>query len=126
MRVQCVRDRARSAVAVELLGDADQPIAEVVGFLHHLRARGYSSTTLAAYAYDRLHFLRFLTQQDLTYAAFTPARALAFLEYLHTVRPRRPAHRLESRHADTVIPSLAATTINRMLAAVSSLAQLYK
>src|SRR5687768_9540021 len=101
MRVQCVRDRATGAVAVELLDDADQPIAEVVGFLHHLRVRGCSSNTLAAYAYDLLHFLRFLTQQDLTYAAFTPARALLFLEYLHTVWPRGPAHRLDSRRADT-------------------------
>lgn len=120
MRVQRVRDSATGAVTVELLDDADQPIIEVCGFLHHLHARGCSSNTQAAYAYDLLHFMRFLTQQDLTYAAFTPAHALRFLEYLQSVPSQRLAQRRAPRRAGDGHPSLAATTINRVLAAVSS------
>lgn len=120
MRVQRVRDSATGEVTVELLDDTDHPIIEVVGFLHHLRARGCSSNTLAAYAYDLLHFMRFLTQQDLSYAAFTPAHALGLLEYLQSVPSQRLAQRRQPRRATGAIPSLAATTINRILAAVSS------
>ncbi|MCI0389807.1 MAG: site-specific integrase [Acidobacteria bacterium] len=41
--------------------DDERPIPVVSGFLRHLSARGYSPNTLSAYAYDLLHFFRFLS-----------------------------------------------------------------
>lgn len=109
---------------VELLDDDDHPIIVVSAFLRQLMARGYSPNTIAAYAYDLLHFTRFLHQHDLTYTAFTPPQALTFLEYLRTIPSQRAAQRLSlvrvSPHDGQVVAHLAAPTINRILAAVSS------
>src|SRR5258707_3708693 len=93
MRVYRVPSDSVNDLAVELLDDADQPIAVVSQFLHHLRARGYSPNTLSAYAYDLLHFTRFLSQEHLTYEEFTPAYSLAFLDYLSHIPSRRQAQR---------------------------------
>jgi len=123
MRVQ--RTRADDQpISFELLDDLDQPIAVVSGFMRHLRARGCSPNTLSAYAYDLLHFMTFLMQQHITYEEFTPALAWKFLEYLREVPSHKRAQRFslvlcttEHGHSTT---RLSPTTINRILAAVSS------
>jgi site-specific recombinase XerD len=97
-------------VSFAVLDDAGEPIAAVAGFLRSLAARGCSPNTQSAYAYDLLHFLRFLAQRSRTYDEFTPADAWALLAYLREVPGRRPARRL----------GLAPATVNRILAAVSS------
>ena len=89
MRVRHVQ--ANGGVSVELLDDADQPLVVVSHFLHHLGARGYSPNTISAYAYDLLHFIRFLSHQFLTFEEFTPAHSLAFLDYLSHVPSRGQA-----------------------------------
>src|SRR2546429_5065157 len=78
----------------ELVDENEQPIPIVSSFLHHLRSRGYSPNTISAYAYDLLHFMTFLQEQQLSYQEFTPARSLRFLEYLFTLQSRGPAQRL--------------------------------
>src|SRR6266498_2452967 len=94
MRVTRVRTAGTNSSSLELLDDAGQPVPVVAGFLRHLAARGYSPNTLSAYAYDLLHFLRFLTQLGLTYEDFGPERALGLLQYLRAVPNRRSAQRL--------------------------------
>lgn len=124
MRVARVQAEGSRDIAFELRDDADQPIEVVGSFLRYLQAQNCSPNTVAAYAYDLLHFWRFLTAQDLTYQEFTPARSLTLLEYLRTVPSRQAAHRLspvlcttENGHSAT---RLAPTTINRIIAAISS------
>jgi integrase len=108
----------------ELLDDSGQPIPIVSGFLRHLRARGYSPNTLSAYAYDLLHFMTFLDEQQISYQEFTPARSLLFLEYLSTLPSRGPAQRLTlvlcTTDQGNSATRLSPTTINRIFAAVSS------
>jgi len=123
MRVRHVQ--LRGGVSVELLDDADQPLVVVSQFLHHLSARGYSPNTISAYAYDLLHFTRFLSQHLLTFEEFTPAHSLALLDYLSHVPSRRPAQRVglvlctttPDGHSTT---RLSPPTINRVFAAVST------
>lgn len=109
---------------VELLDDDDHPIVAVSAFLRQLTARGYSPNTVVAYAYDLRHFTCFLHQHGLTYPDFTPPHALAFLEYLRATPSHHPAQRLSLARAKAqdgrVVTYLAAPTINRILAAVSS------
>jgi site-specific recombinase XerD len=125
MRVQRIQQSSRQDLSFELLDDDDQPIPAVSGFMRHLRARGCSPNTLSAYAFDLLHFMRFLQEHQLTVQEFTPARALTFLEYLSTLPSRKRAHRL-SLVLSTKTPEgssatrLSPATLNRIFAAVSS------
>ncbi len=123
MRVRRIRDDS-GRVSYELLDDDDLPVPLVTGFLRHLDARGYSPNTLSAYAHDLLHFTRFLKRRGLSYADFTPAESLAFLEYLCEIPSRRRAQRfapvLVGAEGDQSALRLAPTTVNRILAAVSS------
>ncbi len=125
MRVHHIRKGSDHDETFELLDDGDQPIPVVADFLRHLRARGCSPNTLSAYAYDLLHFMTFLNQQQLTYQEFTPPHALQFLEYLSTIPSRKQARRLSlvlSTTTDEGAPTtrLSPATINRTFAAVSS------
>jgi integrase len=125
MKVQRIFLDGTNDISFELLDHADHPIAVVTKFMQHLRARGYSPNTLSAYAHDLLHFMTFLELHHLQYETFTPASAVDFLEYLHTLPSRRPARRFQlvvctTEAAGQSATRLAAPTINRIFAAVSS------
>ena len=124
MKVQRLKPGHDQAIALTIVDDHDQPIEVISGFLRHLHARDCSPNTLAAYAYDLLHFLSFLQQRHLTYLEFTPVHALDLLAYLRALPSRKPAQRLSlvlcTSDEEGSATHLAATTINRMLAAVSS------
>jgi len=62
-------------ITFDLLDENDQLIPAVSGFMRYLRTRGNSPKTLSAYAYDLFHFMRFLTQHQLTYKTFAPTRS---------------------------------------------------
>src|SRR5258706_10728073 len=94
MRVRRVQLNHKNDITFELLDEHDQPIPTVSGFMRHLRARGCSPNTLSAYAFDLLHFMRFLQQHQLTVQDFTPASALLFLEYLSTLASRKAGQHL--------------------------------
>jgi hypothetical protein len=94
MRVRHIRRDHAHDETFELLDDDDQAIPVVAGFLRQLRARGCSPNTLSAYAYDLLHFMTFLKEQQLTYLDFSPRHAFLFLEYLSMLPSRKSAQRL--------------------------------
>src|SRR6266568_2455372 len=94
MRVQRIQREPLPGISYILLDDKEQPIQVVSSFLSHLHARGFSPNTQAAYAYDLLHFLSFLKQQQLTYLEFTPMHALDLLAYLRAIPSRRQGSRL--------------------------------
>ena len=123
MRVR--RGEHDQSVAFDLLDDHDQPIAEVAGFMRHLSARDCSPNTLCAYAHDLLHFYQFLELTGLTLDGFGPPESLSLLEHLRRVPSRRPARRLDlvlttTTAAGSSATRLAAATVNRILAAISS------
>ncbi len=124
MRVRRIPSEAGGPVSFDILDDADQPIPTVTGFMQHLAARDYSPNTLAAYAHDLQHFLRFLAQQHRDYTEFRPSHALLLLEYLRGLPNRAHVQRLSPVLCSTVdgqsVTRLSATTVNRILAAVSS------
>lgn len=70
MRIQKVRDD--SGLRFLLLDGEGVEVTAVSDFLRHLRARGSSPNTLSAYAYDLLHFFRFLAGAGITYREFNP------------------------------------------------------
>jgi integrase len=76
-----------------------------------------------SYAYDLRHLWRFLDRDGLTWEQFAPRRSIALLEYLRSVPSRRPRQRMTLTvvvDADGPATKLAASTVNRILAAVSS------
>jgi integrase len=125
MRVQRLQLSSKQDVTFEVLDEHDQPIAAVAGFMRHLRARGCSPNTLSAYAFDLLHFMRFLEKHHLTYQEFTPPHALLFLEYLNSIPSCNQARRLglvlsTMTEEGTSATRLSPATMNRIFAAVSS------
>ncbi|WP_227874114.1 tyrosine recombinase XerC [Cupriavidus metallidurans] len=109
---------------VELLDDAGEPVIVVNVYLRHLAARNCSPNTLVAYAHDLQHLWRFLSQQHLEWREFRVWHTVEFLGYLRSLRiPLSPRRRsiAEARSIDgKPMTQLAATTVNRILAAVSS------
>ena len=109
---------------VELLGTDGQPVTVVKAFLEHLSARRCSPNTVRAYAYDLLHFWRFLAARGWGWQEFTATRALDLLEYLRAVASTGPAQRLGLSVAASVSGRtgrrLSPASVNRALAAVSS------
>lgn len=110
--------------SVELLDSHGEVVAIVDVFLRHLAARDYSPNTLIAYGHDLQHLWSFLTSKGLQWFDFTPRHTIEFLEYLRSETATNCVQRLvptvavvrEGRPA----LRLAAATINRILAAVSS------
>ncbi|GAA4967429.1 tyrosine-type recombinase/integrase [Actinoplanes utahensis] len=96
----------------------------VAGFLRFLAARDCSPNTLVSYAYDLRHLWRFFARRGLTWQEFAPRDAIPLLEYLRSVPSSRPRQRMTltvvTTDAGTPATKLAATTVNRILAAVSS------
>jgi len=108
---------------VELLGEDGEPIEVVSGFLRFLAARDCSPNTFVSYAYDLRHLWRFFARDGLTWEEFAPRHSIAFLEYLRSVPSRRPRQRMTLAvvvDADGPATRLAPSTVNRILAAVSS------
>ena len=108
---------------VDLLGEDGEPVEVVSGFLRFLAARDCWPDTLVSYAYDLRHLWRFFDRDGLTWAEFAPRHSIALLEYLRSVPSRRPRQRMTLTvvvDADGPATKLAATTVNRILAAVSS------
>lgn len=75
-----------------------------------------------SYAYDLRHLWMFFDRDGLSWEEFAPRHAIGLLEYLRTVPSRRPRQRMMTLVIDADGPAtrLAATTVNRILAAVSS------
>src|SRR5260221_4279318 len=125
MRVHHIRKDNDHDETFELLDDDGQAIPVLAGLLRHLGARGCSPNTLSAYAYDLLHFMTFLKEQQLPYLDFAPRHAFLFLEYLSMLPSRKSAQRLSLVLSTTTDEGTSATrlspaTINRTFAAVSS------
>jgi site-specific recombinase XerD len=125
MRVHRMQLGNINDITFELLDEHDQPILAISGFMRYLRARGCSPNTLSAYAFDLLHFMRFLEKHHLTYQEFAPPHALLFLEYLNSVPNRKQVRRLGLVLSTTTEEGGSATrlspaTMNRIFAAVSS------
>jgi site-specific recombinase XerD len=122
MRVQKVHLNAGYEVA--LLDDEGLAIPIVSNFLGYLSARGCSPNTLCAYAHDLQHFYQFLSGASIQIQEFTPRRTLDFLQYLRAVANRGKTRKLpagiDCGAAPQSIPQFAPTTVNRILAAVST------
>ncbi|WP_262697946.1 MULTISPECIES: tyrosine-type recombinase/integrase [Streptomyces] len=92
--------------------------------MRFLKARDCSPNTLVSYAYDLRHLWQFFENRDLSWERFGPPDAIALLEYLRSVPSRRPRRRMTlsvvTLDADGPATKLAASTVNRILAAVSS------
>jgi integrase len=89
-----------------------------------LRPETARRNTLVSYAYDLRHLWRFFARRGLTWQEFAPRDAIPLLEYLRSVPSSRPRQRMTlavvTTDAGTPATKLAATTVNRILAAVSS------
>jgi integrase len=109
---------------VELLDEDGESIEVVSGFMRFLAARDCSPNTLLSYAYDLRHLWRFFVRDGLTWEEFAPRHSIALLEYLRSVPSSRPRQRMTLAVVvdgdGGPATKLAASTVNRVLAAVSS------
>jgi integrase len=109
---------------VELLDEDGESIEVVSGFMRFLAARDCSPNTLLSYAYDLRHLWRFFVRDGLTWEEFAPRHSIALLEYLRSVPSSRPRQRMTLAVVvdgdGGPATKLAASTVNRILAAVSS------
>nr|WP_229925036.1 tyrosine-type recombinase/integrase [Streptomyces sulfonofaciens] len=92
--------------------------------MRFLAARDCSPNTLVSYAYDLRHLRLFFAGSGLTWERFGPPDSIALLDYLRSVPSRRPRRRMTlsvvTVDAEGPATKLAASTVNRILAAVSS------
>jgi site-specific recombinase XerD len=104
-----------------LAGPAAPGFVLVDDYLAYLADRNYSPKTVRAYGYDLLAFCRWLAAEDLPLAAVATEVLLRFLRACREAkvagRPGPNVVRLTGRRMD----QYAAATINRRLAAISSL-----
>ena len=112
-----VRHSDASGPPVELVDGDGAAVAPVRDFLAHMAARGCSPHTVKAYAYDLRHLFAFFDVEALDWTALTPARAVAFLVHLRTTPARGRYLASAVQAADS---RLAPTSVNRVLACVSS------
>ncbi len=110
--------------SVQLLDTHGNVVIVVDSFLRHLAARDYSPNTLIAYAHDLQHLWEFLSSVGLAWQDFTPRHSILFLEHLRAAITASRVQRLMPTEAfvHEGLPALrlAGSTINRILAAVSS------
>jgi integrase len=122
MRVQKVY--VNSGYEFALLDNEGLAIPIVADFLGYLRARGCSPNTIVAYAHDLRHLFQFLEGAHIHYQEFTPRRTLDFLQYLRALpshrKVRQLAPELSRSGPEGRTTQLAPTTVNRILAAVST------
>jgi site-specific recombinase XerD len=104
-----------------LVGDGFDGIELVKEFLGYLVDRNYAPLTVRAYAYDLLHFARWMTAEQLSVAAVNTD---VLLRYLRACRTQVLAH----QHGGNVFSirdgrsrGYAPRTVNRRLAALSGL-----
>lgn len=106
-----------------LAGPRADAFALVNEFLAYLADRNYSPRTVRAYAFDLLHFVRWLAGQGLVLDDVTTDVMLRFLAACReAVTPQRPGGNVYSI-ADGRNTGYAPATVNRRLAAVSGLFQ---
>jgi integrase/recombinase XerD len=119
-----VKRKELESWGVELVDAEEQPIPVVSLFLKYIAARGCSPNTVLAYAYDLAHLWSFLAVAQLGWEHLSAEQALDFLVHLRVL----PSKRRGSSRCITLVADrgsqtsrgLSASTINRMLAAVSS------
>jgi site-specific recombinase XerD len=124
MKVVKVVTNAVGPPTFQLRDDSGGEVEIVSAFLRHLTARNCSPNTVSAYAYDLSHLWRFFEERQTTYLDFTPAVAVSFLDYLRNVPRRWQAQGLRPvpvlPHSEPPARRLSPTSVNRILAAVSS------
>jgi site-specific recombinase XerD len=103
------------------LGGATAESLELANdYLAYLADRGYSRATTRSYAYDFLHFFRWLTAERLSLATVTTDTLLRYLSACRQVRlPGQKDNVVWLRSGRAL--GYAPTTINRRLAAISGL-----
>ena len=114
-------------MSIELTDESGTPVAIVGAFLAYLSARDCSPNTIVAYAHDLAHLWRFLSARQLAWHELRPLHTVEFLQFLRSVttlhRSRRTGPRLAVVNNGELRAALAASTINRILAAISSFYQ---
>ncbi len=105
----------------QLVGEAPSGVVETCNdYLAYLADRHYSPATVRAYAFDLLHFVRWLAGESLALGAVSTDTLLRYLAACRT-------QRLRGQHDNVVsirrrkATGYAPTTVNRRLAAISGL-----
>lgn len=120
-QMRVVRTKSSGIVSGVMLLDPDgSAVLPVCRFLQHVLDSGGSPNTASAYGFDLKNLFEFLDGTGTDWQDFRSAVALNFLGWLRKSPSRRPAQRLGLAMTGPQGRLLAAATVARVLAAVSS------
>ncbi|WP_062354678.1 tyrosine-type recombinase/integrase [Bacillus kwashiorkori] len=124
MRVEKVRDKDGKVINYILVGDDFQEVKVVSDFIAYLRVKNYSPNTLKNYIYDLRYYFEYLEVIQKSHKEIRPKDLVDFISYLKEKPARgKPSNVITIQdiakgHKKT--GTLSASTINRILACISS------
>lgn len=124
MRVEKVRDTNGQVINYILVGEDFQEIKEVTDFISYLRVKNYSPNTLKNYVYDLRYYFEYLEGIRKNYKEIKPKDLVDFINHLKEKPAKRKPNNLitiqDIAKGFKKTGTLSASTINRILACISS------
>lgn len=115
------RDPTTGRQSFSLVDDRDQAVDAVDTYLDYLSARAFSEKTVRAYAYDLLNYWRWLAFSDLEFTRITSELLFDYIKWQQT--PPAGSKNAVRTKGNRGSSHVAASTINRRMAAVSGFYQ---
>lgn len=125
MKVESVRDKEGNLINHILIDNNCKEVMVVTNFINYLKAKNYSPNTLKNYTYDLRYYFEYLEDcLGKSYKEILPKDLIGLIEYLKNKPAKyKPSNLItiqDIASGHTQAGALSASTINRMLATISS------
>ncbi|MFL0198819.1 tyrosine-type recombinase/integrase [Clostridium sp. WILCCON 0269] len=124
MKVEKVIGKDGNILSYILVGSNFSEIDVVGNFIRFLQVKNYSPNTIKNYIYDLKYYFEYLESSNKEYNNVEPKELVNFIEYLKGIKVVNKTNKVVSiydvRSEFTSYGGLSATTINRILACISS------
>ena len=124
MKVEKVKDSNGNVLSYILVGSDFVEVESVGNFIRFLQVKNYSPNTIKNYIYDLKYYFEYLEISKKEYYDVEPKELISFIEYLKGIKVSNKSEKVVSiydAHSNfTSNGGLSASTINRILACISS------
>ncbi|KEI77742.1 hypothetical protein N452_03625 [Clostridium botulinum A2 117] len=124
MKVEKVLSSSGDILTYILVGSNFKEVEPVGNFIRFLQVKNYSPNTIKNYIYDLKYFFEFLESSSQKYDEVEPKELINFIEYLKGIKVSSKSDKVVSiyeAHSSFISNGgLSASTINRILACISS------